>query len=676
MKTAKPEVPVKTEVPVMTEVKVRAIPVEQLFVSLEENRKTIDQVALAEMAKSIEKDGVIEALLVRPRDLDQPDGAEWYEIVAGQRRWLASKLAGKKTCPCIVRAMTDDEAREICIVSNLQREDLPPMEEAEAYGKLLVRPGATIETVAAALAKSPSYVGRRLKLLDAVGPVREALRLGAIETGHALELTRLSERQQQELLEWLDVGYRAPQDDDEDGEDDADNAVVNESEPGTCSCCGATEEDFAVEGGYGWANPERTVCSDQDCVVEALADGLIKGMIPTRKTVAELRNRIVRTELRVLRDVPFPLEAEIAPMACTECPKRAAGAASLFADIAEDTCTDPACLANKLQLWVKFQLEAAEREGRKLAMLYDGHASERAGVSRFNCTIGAECEGAESAVWVSGARIGHCVQICRDEECSEHGAGAMASGSTGETTGETASGTKGGIAKPATAKQSAEEKRKAEAQKAEGAKLTAQVTQEREYRKKLFAAIAQVPEAQIDAPRIALLTRLACLEQLVNNAAFREELASALACDASLFDYGSNEKLEAFARGLTLAGALRAAALATVVSETSVGGYTVQRGIAPARLEQVAAWLGIDAKSIRSGKPAPVASSKATPPARAKPTAATAKKTVKAAPEKPASKKTAQKAVKKAVKKAVGKAAKKTAAKPVTKKAAKKGGGR
>ncbi len=174
-----------------SDAKVREISVEQLVLSPEETRKTIDQAALAELASSIRLNGVIEALLVRL------GGDEThFEIVAGQRRWLASKIAGKKTCPCIVREMSDDEARELRVVSNLQREDLPAMEEAVAFRELLRVPGSTIESVAAKLGKAASYIGRRLKLLDAIEPVREALKAAAIDVGHALELARLMPAQQ------------------------------------------------------------------------------------------------------------------------------------------------------------------------------------------------------------------------------------------------------------------------------------------------------------------------------------------------------------------------------------------------------------------------------------------------------------------------------------------------
>lgn len=649
---------------------VQEIPLDRLDANPLNPRKTFDEAGLKELAASIKSVGITQPLLVRwlrSVNVELEDGSyletpfgppadsqelikhpkalrtevdDRYEIIAGHRRYAAATLLALETVPCIVRDIAVKEAQDLALIDNLQRADLPAMEEAEAFGELLARPGATIETIAAALAKSPSYVGRRLKLLDAVEPVRKALKLGAIEPGHALELARLSARQQEQLLTWLEVGYAAPADDDDEEDDDDTSGYA----AGECIRCGDSEEYFDQDG-TTWFDPEHTVCSDPECVSWAYRTGKLQGMCPTRKTVAELRNRIGRTQLRVLRDVPFPLDDEIPPMACTACPKRASGAASLFADIAEDTCTDPECLDAKLKVWVKAQLEAADREGRKLAMLYDGHTTDKAGVSRYNCVVDAACVSQEQAIWVNGPRVGHLIQFCRDKKCPEHGVGAAAPGG-GASTG----GTKGGVAKPAPAKQSAEDKRRAEVETAERAKLAEKLKKEREYRGKLFAAIAKVPDAQIDVPRIALLTKSVCFRLLSGSGQFGGELAAALGCDPTVFGYGT-DKLEPYVRGLTLQGALRAAALRLVVDQVSMGDWEMQRGDGPERMEQIARWLGIDVKSVRSGKP---------PKAAGEPKKAAAKAAAKKPPAKKAAKKAAtpRAPVRPAPKKAVKKGAK------------------
>jgi hypothetical protein len=184
--------------------------------------------------------------------------------------------------------------------------------------------------------------------------------------------------------------------------------------------------------------------------------------------------------------------------------------------------------------------------------------------------------------------------------------------------------------------QSAEDKRRAEAEKEERAKLAEKVKREREYRERLFAAIASVPDAQIDSPRIALLTKQACFRLLSGSGQFGTELAGALGWDRPVFDYGS-DRLEPQVRSLTVSQALRAAALRLVVDQVSVSDFEVQRGDEPGRMEQIASWLGIDVKAVRSGKPSV--------PAAAVKKAAAKKAAAKTKP-KPVAKKAAKKAVK------------------------------
>ncbi|MGA9069769.1 MAG: ParB/RepB/Spo0J family partition protein, partial [Terracidiphilus sp.] len=314
------------------------IEVGQLAIARGETRKTVDQAALEELAESIRQNGVNEPLIVRlwaePQAGRKPEQLK-YEIVAGQRRWLASKIAGKTHCPCIVRQMTDAEADEQRVVSNLQRENLPPLEEALAIKALLDAPGATLETVGAKLGKLASYISRRLKLLEAVEPVREALRSGAIELGHALELARLDEKQQIRNLSWLRCGF-VFRDQEEDSSDDDDLADDSYEEG---------DDDSFADDAAGWSRVQETGSH----------------WTPTPESVASLRHRINTTMLRVLSEAPFPLDDELPPMACTECPKRTGNAALLFEDCAQDTCTDQECFDAKTKVWVKFQLDEADK---------------------------------------------------------------------------------------------------------------------------------------------------------------------------------------------------------------------------------------------------------------------------------------------------------------------------
>ncbi len=140
-------------------------------------RQVFEAASLAELAQSIREKGIIQPLLVRPR-------GEAFEIVAGERRWRASQLAGLTELPVIIRDLGDREALEIAIVENLQREDLGPLEEARAYQALLDQ-GLNQEGVAQAVGKGRSTVSNALRLLTLGEGALRALDSGKISAGHA-----------------------------------------------------------------------------------------------------------------------------------------------------------------------------------------------------------------------------------------------------------------------------------------------------------------------------------------------------------------------------------------------------------------------------------------------------------------------------------------------------------
>lgn len=140
-------------------------------------RQVFEPEALAELAQSIREKGVLQPLLVRPR-------GDAFEIVAGERRWRASQLAGLTELPVMIRDLGDREALEIAIVENLQREDLGPLEEARAYQALLDQ-GLNQEGVAQAVGKGRSTVTNALRLLTLPEPVLRALDDGTISASHA-----------------------------------------------------------------------------------------------------------------------------------------------------------------------------------------------------------------------------------------------------------------------------------------------------------------------------------------------------------------------------------------------------------------------------------------------------------------------------------------------------------
>lgn len=156
--------------------------INEIIPNKEQPRKTFDRTALEELADSIRQHGVLQPLLVRPL----PNGA--YQLVAGERRWRASRLAELKEVPVIIKELTDTEAMEIAIIENLQREDLNPIEEAEGLQTLIDKCGFTQEEVATSVGKSRPAITNALRLLKLPEDVREMTKKGEISAGHARAL--------------------------------------------------------------------------------------------------------------------------------------------------------------------------------------------------------------------------------------------------------------------------------------------------------------------------------------------------------------------------------------------------------------------------------------------------------------------------------------------------------
>lgn len=160
---------------------VREISIHAIRANENQPRRRFDPAALAELSESIKQHGVLEPLIVRPVGTD-------YEIVVGERRWRAAQMAGLETVPALVRHYDDREATEIALVENLQREDLNPIEEAEAYQRLIDLFGLTQEEVAQRVGRERSTVANRLRLLFLEPEIREMIEAGSITAGHAKAL--------------------------------------------------------------------------------------------------------------------------------------------------------------------------------------------------------------------------------------------------------------------------------------------------------------------------------------------------------------------------------------------------------------------------------------------------------------------------------------------------------
>lgn len=158
------------------------LPINEIIPNRDQPRKTFDEAALEELAESIKQHGVLQPLLVRPI----PSGG--YQLVAGERRWRACRMAGLNKVPVVIKELTDTETMEIAIIENLQREDLNPIEEAEGLQALIDKCGYTQEEVAASVGKSRPAIANSLRLLRLPQEVRDMAKNGEISAGHARAL--------------------------------------------------------------------------------------------------------------------------------------------------------------------------------------------------------------------------------------------------------------------------------------------------------------------------------------------------------------------------------------------------------------------------------------------------------------------------------------------------------
>ncbi|MFO0388106.1 MAG: ParB/RepB/Spo0J family partition protein [Alphaproteobacteria bacterium] len=156
----------------------------QLHAGEYQPRTRFDEVSLSELSESIRKNGVIQPLIVRPSSREKGK----YEIIAGERRWRASKVAGLEQVPVIIREISDRQALEFAIVENVQRHDLSPLEEALGYQRLIEEFDYTQEELAHTVGKSRSHIANLLRLIGLPAEVKDMLDKGELTMGHARAL--------------------------------------------------------------------------------------------------------------------------------------------------------------------------------------------------------------------------------------------------------------------------------------------------------------------------------------------------------------------------------------------------------------------------------------------------------------------------------------------------------
>lgn len=171
-----------------SEEEIKEIPINKLRVNPYQPRKTFNQESLQELADSIKEHGVIQPIIVKKSIKD-------YEIVAGERRFRASRLAGKETIPAIIKDFTDEQMMEIAVLENLQRENLNSIEEAMAYETLMKNLHLTQEQLSKRIGKSRSYITNLLGLLTLPEEVKDLVKKEKITTSHARALSKLEDQE-------------------------------------------------------------------------------------------------------------------------------------------------------------------------------------------------------------------------------------------------------------------------------------------------------------------------------------------------------------------------------------------------------------------------------------------------------------------------------------------------
>lgn len=173
---------------------VRVIPIDRISPNPEQPRLVFDATSLEELAASIREHGVLQPILVRPL------GNNEFQLIAGERRWRASRAAGEQTIPALVEDIDDDTALEIAIIENLQREDLSPLDEAGMFDRMVREHGYSVRKLAQKLGKDKGYLENRLRLADAPPEIRELVSLRKDTLSHAYELMKVEDVRKRKRL--------------------------------------------------------------------------------------------------------------------------------------------------------------------------------------------------------------------------------------------------------------------------------------------------------------------------------------------------------------------------------------------------------------------------------------------------------------------------------------------
>ncbi|MEO7118537.1 MAG: ParB/RepB/Spo0J family partition protein, partial [Candidatus Limnocylindrales bacterium] len=173
---------------------IRNVPLDRISPNPNQPRLTFDEATLQELAASVVEHGVLQPILVRPAD----DGR--YQLIAGERRWRAARIAGLREIPALIEQIDDETALEIALIENLQREDLSPLDEAIMYERMTTDHGYSVRKLAQKLGKDKGYIENRLRLADAPSEIKQLVSLRKDSISHAYELLKVDDPKKRRRL--------------------------------------------------------------------------------------------------------------------------------------------------------------------------------------------------------------------------------------------------------------------------------------------------------------------------------------------------------------------------------------------------------------------------------------------------------------------------------------------
>lgn len=349
---------------------IQDIPLERIRESKTNPRRQVDEAKLAELADNIRQHGVLQPILVRPQPKGGPNS---YEIVAGTRRYRASKLAGRESIPATVRELTDTQCLELQLIENLQRADVHELDEAQGYAALMqIQPEIyTVETVAAKVGKSQAYVYGRLRLTHLIPEAKQAFYETKLTVAHAFEIARLQRNDQNRALQECFPHHRN-------------------------------------------------------------ASSILKDKKAEAVTVRELREWIEREIHLDLINAPFdPQDETLQPKAgaCARCPKRTGNNPLLFPEVRQKSiCTDRECYRAKVEALVQIHVKPLEEQGemplrvsQAPAWQANGHAKDVLFEGQYRkAKAKGECPNTKVAVLIDGKSAGSIFYLCQTEKCDVH----------------------------------------------------------------------------------------------------------------------------------------------------------------------------------------------------------------------------------------------------------------